>query len=53
MFPLNPFEHFVQGLRVAYRRNRMERIVDNLPPELKKDIGWPAISRENPPVRRD
>ncbi len=38
MFMVQAYAHFVEGLQ----RARTTRIVNGLPPDIQKDIGWPG-----------
>lgn len=39
---LAAFSHYVEGYRVMRERQRTERIISELPAEIRKDIGWPG-----------
>jgi hypothetical protein len=39
MFTVTAFTHFVDGLRAIHNRQRTERILRDLPPHLREDIG--------------
>lgn len=39
---MNAFLVYMQHAREARERARTERLVSELPPEIRKDIGWPG-----------
>jgi hypothetical protein len=39
---MNTFMVYIQHVREARERARTERLVSELPPEIRKDIGWPG-----------
>lgn len=41
---------FGSAMKSRYRRKQALRMLDGLPPEIQKDIGWPSEPRE---ARRD
>lgn len=43
MFALDAFARLIDGLRTAQARRRSDEIIRNLPPEIRKDIGWPDL----------
>jgi hypothetical protein len=38
---LNAFDHYLVGFRARRDLARTERMINTLPPEVQKDIGWP------------
>ncbi|WP_295806701.1 hypothetical protein [uncultured Nitratireductor sp.] len=34
--------HYVRHYRRSLNRRRTERLIGTLPPEIRKDIGWPT-----------
>jgi hypothetical protein len=48
MFTVTAFTHFVDGLRAIHNRRRTERILRDLPPHVRHDIGL----EELPPLPR-
>ncbi|TIS57755.1 hypothetical protein [Mesorhizobium sp.] len=36
------------AIKHAHNRNRSVRTLNSLPPEIQKDIGWPASSPSDP-----
>lgn len=43
---LATLERFANEYRVARDKARMERIINSLPAEIQKDIGWPGVIAE-------
>lgn len=39
---LTAFSHYVAGYRALRARRNTERMISELPPEIRKDIGWPG-----------
>lgn len=39
---VNALLHYVQRVRLARERARTEKLVSELPFEVRKDIGWPG-----------
>lgn len=39
---MNTLLVFIDNYRTARERARTERLVSELPPEVRKDIGWPS-----------
>ncbi|MBN9245476.1 MAG: hypothetical protein J0I98_22100 [Mesorhizobium sp.] len=37
---------FGAAMKSHYRRRQAVRMLDSLPPEIQKDIGWPSTARE-------
>ncbi|WP_319945978.1 hypothetical protein [Mesorhizobium sp. AR07] len=35
------------AIRQAHDRSKARRLLNNLPPEIQKDIGWPISPRSN------
>jgi hypothetical protein len=35
------------AIRKTHRRNKAVRMLNSLPPEVQKDIGWPVMPRES------
>lgn len=57
MSMMNAFLLYIRHVRAARERIRTERLVSELPPEIRKDIGWPGSYPSrfldgNGPVRR-
>ena len=42
MSMMNAFLLYIRHARAARERVRTERLVSELPPEIRKDIGWPG-----------
>jgi len=40
MWIVSAFTHLVDGFAQTHRRRRNERILDSLPREIRKDVGW-------------
>lgn len=36
----------VSNLRDAWRRRQNEQVLEGLPPEIRKDIGWPSTDND-------
>lgn len=54
---MNAFFTYIQHVREARERARTERLVSELPPEIRKDIGWqgsypPRLMTGHGPGRR-
>ena len=41
MFTLSAFSHLVDGLRAVHQRQHNDALMRSLPPETRRDIGWP------------
>ncbi|RWF86447.1 MAG: hypothetical protein EOR30_07650 [Mesorhizobium sp.] len=41
---------FGAAIKHAHNRNKSVRALNNLPPEIQRDIGWPVSPREDPQV---
>lgn len=39
---LETIERLGAAMKSRYRRRQMVRMLDRLPPEVQKDIGWPS-----------
>lgn len=39
---LSAFSHYVAGYQEVRRRRHTERLISELPPEVRRDIGWPG-----------
>jgi len=36
----------ISNLRDAWRRRQNEQVLEGLPPEIRKDIGWPSTDND-------
>ena len=45
MFTISAFSHLVDGLVAVHRRNRNAALMNDLPDETRRDIGWPERYR--------
>jgi hypothetical protein len=39
---LSAFSRYIAGYRALRARRATERLISSLPPEIRKDIGWPG-----------
>ncbi len=52
MFAFSTLVHLVNRLRRRAEHLRTERLIRNLPPDIRKDIGWPALAADRRLPRR-
>jgi len=43
---------FIERRRARWRRHHTERLLASLPPELRKDIGWPVPRADHAKAKR-
>ncbi|MFC3323856.1 hypothetical protein [Mesorhizobium cantuariense] len=47
MSMLESLSRYGAAIRNAHDRNKARRLLNSLPPELQKDIGWPVSPRSS------
>ncbi|TRL39864.1 hypothetical protein [Rhizobium straminoryzae] len=45
---LSALGHWISSQQRAYRRRQTERMLEALPFDLRKDLGWPASDMQKP-----
>ncbi len=48
MLAISPIIRLARSLWTGYERTRTQRILADLPPYLRKDIGWPDAAPQRP-----